>query len=127
MKTQTFTRVQRRDIRSLVTAMCANYSERDKLCLPADAPCYMLGKETNNGHICEYFKKSVLPLNPILESLLLSKLINSTKPCAICGKQFISAGRQIYCSGECQETGARIKERAKKQKQREKKRLNVPI
>lgn len=127
MKIQILTRTQRHDIRVLVSTMCANYSQRDKLCLPVDAPCYMLGKEINNGHVCEYFKKAILPLNPLLESLLMSRLINSTKPCAICGKQFISAGRKIYCSSECQETGARIKERAKKQKQRKKKLLNVPI
>lgn len=36
------TRSERVSIRRLVTKFCANYDEREKLCLPLDCPCYML-------------------------------------------------------------------------------------
>lgn len=36
------TRSERAAIRRLVTGLCANYDEREKLCLPLDCPCYML-------------------------------------------------------------------------------------
>ena len=38
------TRSERAAIRRLVTGLCANYDEREKLCLPLDCPCYMLHK-----------------------------------------------------------------------------------
>ena len=38
------TRSERAAIRRLVTGLCANYDEREKLCLPLDCSCYMLHK-----------------------------------------------------------------------------------
>lgn len=34
------TRSERAAIRRLVTGLCANYDEREKLCLPLDCSCY---------------------------------------------------------------------------------------
>ena len=38
------TRQERAAIRRLVTDLCANYDNQDRLCLPLDCPCYMLHK-----------------------------------------------------------------------------------
>ena len=57
------TRSERAAIRRLVTGLCANYDEREKLCLPLDCPCYMLHKWWTGG-LCRYFERSVLPVEP---------------------------------------------------------------
>lgn len=66
------TRDERKKIRGLVTGMCANYDSETGLCLPLDCPCYMLNKWWT-GAYCRYFRRSVLPLNPALETTLLEK------------------------------------------------------
>lgn len=63
------TRSERATIRRLVTGLCANYDEREKLCLPLDCPCYMLHKWWTGG-LCRYFERSVLPVEPALEAVL---------------------------------------------------------
>ena len=63
------TRSERAAIRRLVTGLCANYDEREKLCLPLDCPCYMLHKWWTGG-LCRYFERSVLPVEPALEAAL---------------------------------------------------------
>ena len=62
-------RSERAAIRRLVTGLCANYDEREKLCLPLDCPCYMLHKWWTGG-LCRYFEQSVLPVEPALEAVL---------------------------------------------------------
>lgn len=109
---------ERREIKRLVTEMCANY-DRDYGCLPLDYGwCYMLDKWWT-GSYCKYFRNAVLPLNPALEADLSGNgSIENTKPCAVCGKQFVPAGRKAYCSDNCREQGTREKERKKKRNQR---------
>ena len=62
------TRSERAAIRKLVLN-CANYDEREKICLPLDCPCYMLHKWWT-GCLCRYFENSVLPTVPALETAL---------------------------------------------------------
>ena len=66
------TRSERAAIRRLVTGLCANYDEREKLCLPLDCSCYMLHKWWT-GCLCRYFERSVLPVEPALEAILTGK------------------------------------------------------
>lgn len=112
------TRGERREIKQLVVEMCANY-DRNYGCLPLDyGRCYMLDKWWT-GSYCKYFQNAVLPLNPTLEAALTSGGgAENTKPCAVCGKPFIPAGRKAYCSDSCREQGTREKERKKKRDQR---------
>ena len=62
------TRQERAAIRKLVTDLCANHDNQDRLCLPLDCPCYMLHKWWT-GSFCRYFQEAVLPVDPALESL----------------------------------------------------------
>ena len=48
------TRQERAAIRRLVTDLCANHDNQDRLCLPLDCPCYMLHKWWA-GSFCRYF------------------------------------------------------------------------
>ena len=72
------TRSERAAIRRLVTGLCANYDEREKLCLPLDCPCYMLHKWWT-GCLCRYFERSVLPVEPALEAILTGNDIPSAR------------------------------------------------
>lgn len=114
------TREERREIKQLVTSMCANY-DREHGCLPLDyGRCYMLDKCWMGG-LCKYFRDAVLPLNPALEASLLNEdATEHTKACVVCGAHFKPSGRAVYCSGNCRLAGSREKERNKKRKQRRK-------
>ena len=80
------TRSERAAIRRLVTGLCANYDEREKLCLPLDCPCYMLHKWWTGG-LCRYFERSVLPVEPALEAALTGNDTSQRqKKCPVCGK-----------------------------------------
>ena len=68
---------------------------------------YGVGYNTNA--LCKYFREAVLPLNPSLESVFAGN--RETKPCKICGMEFVSVGRQAYCSAKCKSEGNRIKSR----------------
>ena len=63
------TRQERAAIRRLVTDLCANHDNQDRLCLPLDCPCYMLQKWWT-GSFCRYFREAVLPVDPALESAI---------------------------------------------------------
>lgn len=119
MKKRELTREELREIRSLITTMCANYDKHYGCCmLLDDYGCYMLTKRFT-GSLCKYFEKAVLPLNPKLGSSLLQKDV-SIKPCSICGRDFAPTGRQKYCSPRCTAEGNRIKGREWTRKSREK-------
>ncbi len=112
------TRDERRVIRKLVTADCANYDSTDALCLPLDCPCYMLGKWWT-GNYCKYFRDAVLPLNPLLAAALDEDApAPDTRPCAISGRPFMREGKQAYCSAACQSAGNRRKSRERMRKKR---------
>ena len=92
------TRSERAAIRRLVTGLCANYDEREKLCLPLDCPCYMLHKWWTGG-LCQYFERSVLPVEPALEAVLTGNDTSQRqKKCPICGKLYLPVTSQAYCS-----------------------------
>ena len=62
------TRSERAAIRRLVTGLCANYDEREKLCLPLDCPCYMLHKWWTGG-LCRYLSGLCCRLNRLWKQL----------------------------------------------------------
>ena len=62
-------RPERARVRRLVTDLCANHDNQDRLCLPLDCPCYMLHKWWA-GSFCRYFQEAVLPVDPALESAI---------------------------------------------------------
>ncbi|MBC8537430.1 cysteine-rich VLP protein [Christensenellaceae bacterium NSJ-63] len=117
-----YTSKQKREIRHLVRAECANHFPDDgggrsmDYCARRDTLCSMINPPS--GKICEYFKKCVLPLNSTLEAELLFRDA-VRKNCAICGAEFVPASnRQVYCSPKCEAQGNRIKNRERKRKQR---------
>lgn len=112
------TRDERRDIRKLVVGLCANY-DKEYGCLPLDCECYMLGKWWT-GAYCRYFREAVLPNDPLLQASLQNETPDSLRLCAVCGREFIPKGKDVYCSAACQSEGNRRKSRARMQKMREK-------
>lgn len=116
------TRDERKEIRRLVTGICANYDSESGLCLPLDCPCYMLNKWWT-GAYCRYFREAVLPLAPVLETSVTGMGAGpETRLCAVCGCPFLPEGRQAYCSEVCKGEGNRRKSRERMRKKREKNR-----
>ena len=100
--------------------MCASYDSETGLCLPLDCPCYMLNK-WRTGAYCRYFRRSVLTLNPALETALLEEgPAPGLRPCTVCGRPFLPMGRQAYCSEACKAEGNRKKSRERMRKMRRK-------
>lgn len=90
--------------------MCANY-DCQYGCLPLDyGGCYMLDK-CWVGTYCKYFQAAVLPLDLKLEATLLGRVIPNMDACNICGKRFVSEGKQVYCSAACANTARRKRQR----------------
>lgn len=113
------TRDERRAIRRLVTGECANYGEESG-CLPLGCPCCMLGKWWT-GTLCGYFKSSVLPLDPKLETAMAEDgPPPDMRACKLCGRLFLPTGRQAYCSHACKADGNRRKSRERVRKMRRK-------
>lgn len=109
-----------RDVRNLVKTICVNYDKTYDCCaLLDDYGCYMLCKRLADNKLCKYFANAVLPLNPGLERAFIGRIVNQTKPCAVCNHKFVPKGRQAYCSPKCRKEGMKIKEREKKRKQRQ--------
>ena len=65
------TREEKKKIRALVVKWCANY-DKEYGCLPLECECYMFGK-CWTGAYCRYFREAVLPLDPALETALLTE------------------------------------------------------
>lgn len=107
---------ERRDIKRLVTTMCANY-DSEYACLPLDyGRCYMLDKWWT-GAYCKYFREAVLPLNPALEaSLLGGDIALHGKSCPVCGSLYLPKTSQTYCSDACRLAGRRKTYRDNKRK-----------
>lgn len=112
------TRSERAAIRRLVTELCANYDNRDKLCLPLDCPCYMLNKWWT-GALCRYFREAVLPTDPALESAITGEDTSlKQKICPVCGKSYLPTTSQAYCSDSCRTFARRKSERERKRRER---------
>lgn len=110
--TRELTPKEKRAIRRLVTAICANYAD-EYGCLPLDGTCYMFTIAYNTSSLCRYFRDVLLPLDPGLEALFTGQAV---KPCKRCGKRFPLNGQQAYCSDACahaarrEATAARVRE-----------------
>lgn len=114
------TREERAAIRKLVTGMCANYDSHYNICLPLDCACYMLNKWWT-GSYCKYFQNAVLPLDPMLEAVLMGRDISlSQKTCPVCGAAYIPVTNQAYCSETCRIKGKREADRRRQQRHRRK-------
>ncbi|MCL2829079.1 MAG: cysteine-rich VLP domain-containing protein [Oscillospiraceae bacterium] len=113
-------RSERAAIRKLVAGLCANY-DWEYGCLLTDRPCYMLGKCWTGGY-CKYFKRAVLPADPVLGASLLGREAPIADNCAACDKPFFPKGKQFYCSRRCQAEGNRRKSRERMRKKRQGKR-----
>lgn len=112
------TRKERAAIRKLVTKLCANYDNQDKLCLPLDCPCYMLNKWWT-GSLCRYFRDAVLPTDPALESAITGDDTSlKQKICPVCGKFYLPTTSQAYCSDFCRTFARRKSERERKRRER---------
>lgn len=88
---------ERRAVRRVVTAACANHS-CEYGCQPLECECYMFTIAFNTSALCRYFQGAVLPLNPTLEAVFTGQPV---KPCKRCGREFPVNGRQAYCSAVC--------------------------
>lgn len=126
-KIRELTNFEKKCIRELVK-QCTNYDRNDKSCLHIDCEdtssneCYMLGKYYS-GHMCQYFEKAILPLDPILEHCLMhptdAATIALTKGCSICGGDYKPINnRQKYCSDKCAKDGNRIMSRQRMKRSR---------
>lgn len=107
---------EKRAIRKLVTASCANY-DKGYGCLPLDGGCYMLTIGYRSSSLCRYFRDAVLPTEPGLEALFKG---DAVKRCKRCGRNFPVNGRQAYCSAVCAQmtrraaTAVRVRRHRKK-------------
>lgn len=116
------TRSERAAIRRLVTELCANYDNQEKLCLPLDCPCYMLNKWWT-GTYCRYFEKAVLPVDAALESAITGEdTFMRQKICPVCGRVYLPTTSQAYCSDSCRVSARRKYERERKRRERRNKR-----
>jgi len=118
-KPRELTATERREIKLLVTKLCANY-HREYGCLPLESACYMLSKWWTGG-FCKYFQRAVLPVNPALEADLLSDGQGaSRKVCPVCGAVYIPTTSQAYCSDSCRRAKRREANRKYQRKHRQK-------
>jgi hypothetical protein len=111
------TRSERTDIKRLVTVQCANY-DNEYGCLPLECPCYMLDKWWT-GSFCKYFQNAVLPLDPTLESTLLSNKPVKMRSCKLCGELFHANHKRQYCTELCANRAQRKKQRNYMRKKRD--------
>ncbi|XBX09337.1 cysteine-rich VLP protein [Enterocloster clostridioformis] len=115
------TRSERAAIRKLVTELCANYDNQEKLYLPLDCPCYMLNK-CWTGVYCRYFEKAVLPVDAALESAITGEDTSMRqKTCPVCGRAYLPTTSQAYCSDACRVSARRKQERERKRRERQNK------
>ena len=114
------TRQERAAIRRLVTDLCANFDNQEKLCLPLDCPCYMLHKWWT-GSFCRYFREAVLPVDPALESAITGEDTSlKQKTCPVCGRAYFPTTSQAYCSDSCRTFARQKSERERKRRSRQK-------
>ena len=108
---------EKRQIKKLVTFLCANY-DKEYGCLPLDCECPMLGICYTNSALCQYFRKAVLPEDTELEAVFMH---TPTARCKQCGKPFPIDGKRVYCSEKCSAAARRRQTAARVRKHREKK------
>jgi hypothetical protein len=69
MTIRELTAKEKRELRRMVKAMCANY-DSDYGCLFLDSACFMLGKAYTGGALCKWFRNALMPLCPEMKRLL---------------------------------------------------------
>ena len=110
---------ERRQIKKLVTSLCANY-DKEYGCLPLDCNCYMFGVCYTNSALCKRFRNALLPTVPELQAVFEPQPL---AVCTECGKLFPKNGKRTYCSEKCaaearrKQTAARVRKHREKQKQ----------
>jgi Cysteine-rich VLP len=98
-----------KDIKRLVTKLCANFI--DGGCILLDKECPLLvGGEYRGKKIpasdcsCTYFEK-ILPIDKTLEAVYYGKETVLNKTCKGCGKGFNSlSNRAVFCSDICRKS-----------------------
>lgn len=92
----TLTAMQSRQVNALIRRECCNYDNGHCILLDDGEPCVCPQLITYSHIICKWFRKAVLPLDKELY-IQLAKPQN-TKVCTVCGKGYISKGRNTkYC------------------------------
>ena len=100
-KHRELTGAERAAIRKLVKSLCANY-DHEYGCLLLDDNCYMFyGVAYTNIGMCKYFRRAVLPTDPVMEAMLTGNEAAETRPCGVCGAEFPAHRKQTYCSDAC--------------------------
>lgn len=110
------TRPERAAVKKLVTEICANYSGNYG-CLLLNSHCIMIFK-CWTGSYCKYFKKAVLPADPVTEAQLTNGDAVEMQNCAICGEAFAITGKKMYCSDVCTKKAQRKQQREFMRKKR---------
>jgi len=117
-KHRELTGAERAAIRKLVKSLCANY-DHEYGCLLLDDNCYMFyGVAYTKTGMCKYFRKAVLPTDPVMEAILTGNEAIETRPCGVCGAEFIADGKKAYCSDACADRAHRIQKRDSIRKKR---------
>ena len=107
---------ERAKVKKLIVQECANYDKKEG-CLPLECDCVMFSKIYTGGG-CKYFRKIILPLDPMLETTF-TEISIETRHCAICGSPFpVKNSRKAYCSEDCAGKAQRKRNREHMRKKR---------
>ena len=85
---------QRQRANALIKCLCANYDNGSCLALDDGEPCACV-QSISYSLLCKYFRKAVLPAEPLLEADILGTRFER---CVSCGAPIIKNGnRKKYC------------------------------
>lgn len=85
---------QRQRANALIKRLCANYDNGNCLALDDGEPCACV-QSISYSLLCKYFRKAVLPAEPLLEADILGTRFEK---CVSCGAPIIKKGnRKKYC------------------------------
>ena len=91
---------QRQRANALIKRLCANYDNGNCLALDDGEPCACV-QSISYSLLCKYFRKAVLPAEPLLEADILGTRFEK---CVSCGAPIIKKGnRKKYCE-KCAQT-----------------------
>lgn len=85
---------QRQRANAQIKRLCANYDNGNCLALDDGEPCACV-QSISYSLLCKYFRKAVLPAEPLLEADILG---THFEKCVSCGTPIIKKGnRKKYC------------------------------
>ena len=85
---------QRQRSNALIKRLCANYDNGNCLALDDGEPCACV-QSISYSLLCKYFRKAVLPAEPLLEADIFGTRFEK---CVSCGAPIIKKGnRKKYC------------------------------